>query len=90
MTKPVKKLKDHIYHLHVVDCEGYWTPNQSMAFDGPVPGDGRIGSYAFENFFNYIKENHPNLGVCIEVRNKDEKNPEQTREGIRRVCRWLS
>lgn len=90
LTRPAKMLKDHLYHLHVVDCLHYWFPNISKAIDGPVPGDGRMGRESFENFFGYIKENHPDLGICIEVRNIDEKNPEQTREGIRRVCRWLS
>lgn len=90
LTEPVKKLKDHLYHLHVVDCCGYWESNVSQAYDGSIPGDGRIGPDSFKQFFTYIRENHPNLGVCIEVRNLDEKNPEQTREGIKRVCKWLS
>ena len=89
LTKPVKMLKDHLYHLHVVDCLHYWIPNISKAIDGPIPGDGRMGKESFENFFRYIRENHPDLGVCIEVRNIDERNPEQTREGVRRVLRWL-
>lgn len=90
LTEPVKTLKDHLYHLHVVDSCGYWEPNVSKCYDGSIPGDGRIGPDSFENFFKHIHENHPNLGICIEVRNKDEKNPEQTREGIKRVLKWLS
>ncbi len=90
LTKPVKMLKDNLYHLHVVDCLHYWIPNISKAIDGPVPGEGRMGRETFENFFEYIRESHPDLGVCIEVRNIYEKNPEQTREGVRRVLRWLS
>ena len=86
LVKPVEGLKEHLYHLHVVDCTGFWKANVSKAYDGSIPGDGRIGPDSFQKFFHYIRENHPNLGMCIEVKN----DPYYFREGIRRVIKWLS
>ena len=90
LIAPVKEMKDYLYHLHIVDSCGYWEPNVSKCYDGSIPGDGRIGPDSFEKFFKHVHENHPDLGICIEVRNIDEKNPEQTRQGIRKVLNWLS
>lgn len=80
---------DHLYHLHVGDCSGYWKPGVSKAYDGVIPGEGRIGKDSFARFFKYIRETHPDIGICLEVHNKSFDDPQETRESIKRVCNWL-
>ena len=89
LVHPVRRLGDRLHHLHVGDAEGNWVPHKSRAYDGLVPGDGKIGEEAFATFFRYIKDNHPDLGICIEVHNKDFKDPAESRESVRRTVNWL-
>jgi sugar phosphate isomerase/epimerase len=89
LIKGVEFIEKYLGHLHIGDVSGYWKPYKSRCFDGVIPGEGRIGKDSFAHFFKYIKENHPNVGICLEVANKDFKNPEEFRESIKRVCGWL-
>ncbi|OGJ13349.1 hypothetical protein A3K82_00430 [Candidatus Pacearchaeota archaeon RBG_19FT_COMBO_34_9] len=89
LIKPLKEIGKYLGHIHVGDCKGIWIQNKSRAYDGVIPGDGRIGKDSFEKFFKYIAKENPNISICLEVQNKDFKNPEETRESIKRVCNWL-
>jgi len=79
-----------LHHIHLGDSRGIWVANKFKAFDGIIPGEGRIGKDSFAKFFNYIREHHPNIGICIEVRNEDYKNPIETKESTKRLVNWLT
>ncbi len=89
LISPAQILKNHLYHIHLGDSKGDWGANKSKAFDGLIPGDGKIGENSFAEFFKYIRKHHSNVGICVEVRNKDYKNPVETKESIRRLVKWL-
>jgi len=38
----------------------------------------------------YIKENYPDMGICLEVYNADFNNPAESREAVKRVVDWLN
>jgi|GEM_PF-4369952 len=89
LIKPVKRLSQHLWHFHISDTKGYWIPNRSLWQEGVVPGNGRIGEESFKELFSYLKENHPDISLCIEVFNKDYRDPVETEESIRRILGWL-
>lgn len=95
LVKAAKQLDAYLNYLHISDVNGYWIPKMpgregSAWIEGVIPGNGRIGEEAFAEFFKYIRENKPDIGICIEVSNKDFKNPEESRDSITKVISWLS
>lgn len=90
LIAPVKKIGTRLAHVHVSDVEGEFIPGQSVWKEGRIPGEGRIGNEAFKKFFRYIRENHPNVGIEVEVYNDDFKNPKESEESIKRVLNWLN
>ncbi len=79
----------YLAYLHISDVSGFWKPNQELWTEGVIPGEGRIGDKAFKEFFDYVKINFPDIGICIEVANKDFKNPRESEESIKKVLSWL-
>ena len=90
LIEGVSLLENHLYHLHACDIEGYWVPGKSLSKDGLIPGEGRIGEKRFRDFFRYIAESHPNIGIVAETRIADSKNPVEFRESVKKICEWLS
>lgn len=90
LVKGAKELGNYLSFLHVSDAEGFWTPHKSIWKEGIVPGDGRIGEEQFKKFFAYIKENHPDVGINVEVFNDSFKDPKESRESMKRVLSWLN
>jgi len=81
----VKKLGEYLGLVHVGDISGFWKPYKLMWREGIIPGEGRLGGDSFRNFFGYIKGKYPDIGVCIEVYNKDFKDPQESKEAITRI-----
>jgi sugar phosphate isomerase/epimerase len=89
LVEPALQLGEYLHYLHVSDVSDFWKPNESVWREGVIPGDGNIGKESFRKFFGYIKENHPDIGIEIEVYNTDFKNPTESKEAITRVLTWL-
>lgn len=89
LVLPVIAIEKQLGHIHLGDYDAQWVPNVSKFSEGIIPGDGKIGNDSFQCFFKYIKRKHPEIGVGIEVHNKDYSNPLETKECLRRVCSWL-
>jgi len=89
LISPARRLGKHLRHIHVCDVQGYWHPNNSLSYDGLIPGEGNIGKMGFGDFFKYVGREHPDIGICMEVRPSDFKNPVEFRESIDRVWKWL-
>ncbi len=89
LVAPAEKVKDYLHYLHISDIIGSWVPNKSVIKEGFIPGDGLIGKSSFKNFFSWIKDNCPNIGICVEVWNADLKNPLESEESIKRILKWL-
>lgn len=85
----IKDLGKNLNFLHISDVIGYWEPNKSLWTEGVIPGEGRIGNQ-FEKFFSYVRENYPKIGICVEVDNKDFRDPIESEETLKRVDHWLS
>ncbi len=79
----------YLRHLHISDVSGVWIPNQELWKEGVIPGEGRIEKVAFKEFFDYVKHNFPDIGICVEVANTNFKNPAETEESLDRVLYWL-
>ena len=84
-----RALGEHLNFLHISDVGGFWDPYESLWTEGLVPGEGRIGDEQFEKFFDYIREEHSDISICIEVSNKDKTNPKQTIDSLVKVRNWL-
>ncbi len=89
LVEPVEQLGGYFSYLHVSDVSGFYVPNQSLWQEGFTAGDGQIGKESFKNFFRYIREKHPEIGLCVEVNNRDFKNPAESEESLKRVLAWL-
>lgn len=89
LVEPAEKLREHLYHVHINDVYGYWVPSKSVWREGVIPGDGNIGEESFRGFLTYIRGNHPDISICLEVYNADYKNPVESEESIKRVLDWL-
>jgi len=89
LIAPLKRLGDKCRYLHVSDVVGFCEQPNSVWTEGVVPGEGRIGNDSFEKLFRYIRENRPNIEICVEVANKDFKNPVESEETIKRIRNWL-
>lgn len=89
LVTSLQKLGAYTDYLHISDIQGRWIPYQSVWQEGVMPGQGRIGEEQFKRFFQYIKENYSDAGLCIEVTNQDFKNPLETEESIKKVLGWL-
>lgn len=89
LVAPLQKLGAYAVYLHISDMQGRWVPHQSVWTEGVIPGQGRIGEEQFKKFFQYIKENCPDVGLCIEVANPDFKNPVETEIAVKQILKWL-
>ncbi len=90
LIEGVKAFGDYLYHLHVCDIKGYWIPKKSLCQDGVIPGRGEIGERKFKEFFKYIANEYPNIGVVAEARVSDFKNPFEFKESVKKICEWIN
>jgi sugar phosphate isomerase/epimerase len=83
---------DYLRHLHISDARGFWEPGKSVARDGYIPGEGKIGIEEFKRFFTHIKENYDLTKVTLEaeVQDEDYSNPINREETLKRMVNWLS
>jgi len=82
---------EHLRHVHISDAKGYWAPYVSIAGDGLVPGQGKIGEEEFIRFFRHLRNNYDLSKVSIEaeVQDADYQNPKNRRETLKRIVKWL-
>jgi hypothetical protein len=64
-------------------------PGKEIWTEGIIPGKGRIGTYSFKQFIRYIRDNFPDISICVEVANKDFKNPRESEDALWRIQDWL-
>jgi len=81
----------YLRHVHVSDAKGVWVPHESVAGDGYVPGEGKIGSDEFARFFRHLKDNYDlsKINVEAEVQDSDYSNLVNREETLRRIVKWL-
>lgn len=89
LVEALKLLGNKLAYVHIGDVEGYWEPNKSVWKEGRIPGNGRIGNEQFKKFFAYLQQKHPDVGIEAEVYNADFKNPEESKESVKRIVKWL-
>ncbi|MFH1593026.1 MAG: TIM barrel protein [Candidatus Woesearchaeota archaeon] len=94
LINAAQDLGNYLTHFHISDVQGVWVPSSarkggSVWTEGIIPGKGRIGERAFADFFKHVAVSYPNGGICVEVVNKDFKNPIESEESIKRVLNWL-
>ena len=91
LCSAIDVFKDYLKHIHISDARGHWVPYKSVAGDGYIPGEGKIGSEEFERFFKHLKENYDLSKVSIEaeVKDTDYANPLNREETLKRIVGWL-
>ncbi len=82
----------YLRHIHISDARGLWLPGESVAGDGYVPGEGKIGREEFERFFRHLKDNYDleQIGIEAEVKDDNYTNPPNRRETLTRIVNWLN
>ncbi len=87
----IKKLGKGLGHIHLSDLGGVWQPFISLAKEGAVLGEGRIGEKVFKEllcyFLEYAKEQ--DLSLLLEINDKEFVKRENLRKSFRILMEWL-
>lgn len=92
MLKEIKKIGPMIGHVQFSDLSGHWKPFFSLADEGVIPGDGRIGERVCRELLTYflkIAEKQHDLGIELEVSNQDYEDPEECEVALKRIVSWI-
>ncbi|MCK4454161.1 sugar phosphate isomerase/epimerase [Candidatus Parcubacteria bacterium] len=87
----IKKLGRGLGHIHLSDLGNIWQPFISLAEEGVIPGDGRIGESVYKKILAYLLEfsEKQDLGIVLEIDDKDFIKLEESKKSFERVMGWL-
>jgi hypothetical protein len=78
---------DALKHLHISDFKGIWIPGKSYFSEGLVPGEGEYEK-DLRSLIHRISSRK--IPVCLEVRDSDLKQCEQTKKTIEYILRTIA
>ena len=92
LMSELRKFEPVLRHFHLSDGRGHFRPFFGPAFEeGLIPGRGKIGEKGFKNILRFllrISESRE-LGLVIEVLDKDYVESESSREALKILVEWL-
>lgn len=91
LLNQIQKLGRGLGHIHLSDLGNVWRPYISLAEEGVIPGNGRIGEKVFKELLGYLLgyTKTQDLGIVLEIKDESFIKPEESRESLKRVVRWL-
>lgn len=82
---------DAIRHIHFSDVGGSWHPFISLASEGVIPGQGRIGGRVMRELLGYFVHlsRKQDINLMIEVNDENLVEIAESRESLKIVLGWL-
>ncbi|MBI2450075.1 MAG: TIM barrel protein [Candidatus Nealsonbacteria bacterium] len=87
----IKQLGGGLQHVHFTDIKRVWQPFVSLAEEGVVPGEGRIGEKIFKELLRYFSEFSlgQDLSIVLEINDKNLIELTNLKTSLKKTVGWL-